>query len=169
MKKLSIILISFLIITTLSGAVMLRKKLKKTLRKKIIDDAIGDNAEVNIDGEKYSVKYSDGNTLEVASNEWPSGEVADIIPKFNKGTMTAAITVEGICSINIDNVEEKDFMDCFQKVKDACFAENPMNLGSNQTTTIYQAGASGEKYIIISYEAEVKHLNIMGSINEAGE
>lgn len=162
MKKIMLILTALLVVTALAGCGA-SEKVQEKAAEKAIEDAIGGKANVDIDGDKYTFEDNDGNKIEVGSNEWPTGEAADVIPKLDKGTITSVVNTAGNCVIDIDEVEKSDFDEYLQAIKDAGFTKNAAEL-KDANGLMYQATTDNGKTMLVSYSFESKHLQIMGGI-----
>jgi hypothetical protein len=75
------------------------------------------------------------------------------------------VSVDQSCTINIENVEKKDFDSYLALVKSKGFTDDTVEMNSDGVIA-YQANAGETKSIAISYETETKILFIMSSLNE---
>ena len=162
MRKLSIILsVLFILALVLSGCGASKKVQEKTAEK-VIEDAIGGDADVKIDGDKYTVKYGDGQKMEIGGTEWPTDKTASFIPKADFGKVTACTIMGNIYVIDIEDVKQKDYESYLQTVKDSGFTENSI-VTEAEGYYQYQANEKKQNTMMLSYEAEVKKLTIMAT------
>ena len=168
MKKITIFLLALAFILSVSGCGVTEKVQEKAAEKateKAIENATGGNAKVDINGDKYKVDYGDDNSLEIGGGKWPTGDSADIIPKFDKGKISSVINTKEGCIIDIDEVEKNDFDSYLQTVKNAGFTKDTTNMNSD-SNSVYMATAGNGKSIILSYTPEEKHLQISGALEK---
>lgn len=169
MKKIIVLVITLTLFMTFTACGVKQKVEEKAQEKaveSVIKNVTGGNADVDIEGDKYSVNYGDGNKVEVGANEWPTGESVENLPKLDKGKIESSVTLGKSCVISIVDLEKKDFEEYFQKVKDAGFTEDAFDICSDEKLVQYQAGSKDGKFITISYEVETKALTIMVSSEE---
>ena len=169
MKKIIVLVITLTLFMTFTACGVKQKVEEKAQEKaveSVIKNVTGGDADVDIEGDKYSVNYGDGNKVEVGANEWPTGESVENLPKLDKGKIESSVTLGKSCVISIVDLDEKDFEEYFQKVKDAGFTEDAFDICSDEKLVQYQAGSKDGKFITISYEVETKALTIMVSSEE---
>lgn len=163
MKKLSIILVVLLLLTTLAGCSTSEKAQERAVEKSI-EDAMGD-VEVNIDGDKYTYEDKDGNKMEVGGTQWPTDKAAEFIPKFDEGMIIGCTIMGNIYLIDVEKVEQGDYDSYLQRVKDAGFTEDVFTIDVTDTDEYYQYQATDKNGngMTLSYEATIKKLQIMGT------
>lgn len=161
MKKVSILVAALFLITALAGCGALEKAEEKA-SEKVLEEAMGGDVKVDIDGDKYTYEDNEGNRTEFGGTEWPTDEAAAFIPKFNKGTITASSLVSNVYLVEFEEVKQADYDSYLQEIKDAGFTEQALMMDAEGYYQ-YQAGDSNGNYITLSYEAEKKGLQIMGS------
>ena len=169
MKKVVVLVITLTLLMTFTACGATQKVEEKAEEKaveSVIKNVTGGDADVDIEGDKYSVNYGDGNKVEVGANEWPTGESVEKLPKLDKGKIESSVTLGKSCVISIVDLDKKDFEEYFQKVKDAGFTEDAFDICSDEKLVQYQAGSTDGKFITISYEVEIKALTIMVSSEE---
>lgn len=70
------------------------KRAAEKTQEKLIEQSIGDNADVDIDDEKVVIKTDEGTfTTDASQHNWPS-EIPDDIPEFTKGNIVMINTQE---------------------------------------------------------------------------
>lgn len=169
MKKIIVLVITLTLFMTFTACGVKQKVEEKAQEKaveSVIKNVTGGDADVDIEGDKYSVNYGDGNKVEVGANEWPTGESVENLPKLDKGKIESSVTLGKSCVISIVDLDKNDFEEYFQKVKDAGFTEDAFDICSDEKLVQYQAGSKDGKFITISYEVETKALTIMVSSEE---
>lgn len=169
MKKIIVLVITLTLFVTFTACGATQKVEDKAQEKaveSVIKNVTGGDADVDIEGDKYSVNYGDGNKVEVGANEWPTGESVEKLPKLDKGKIESSVTLGKSCIISIVDLDKSDFEEYFQKVKDAGFTEDAFDICSDEKLVQYQAGSKDGKFITISYEVETKALTIMVSSEE---
>lgn len=169
MKKIIVLVITITLFMTFTACGVKQKVEEKAQEKaveSVIKNVTGGDADVDIEGDKYSVNYGDGNKVEVGANEWPTGESVENLPKLDKGKIESSVTLGKSCVISIVDLDRNDFEEYFQKVKDAGFTEDAFDICSDEKLVQYQAGSKDGKFITISYEVETKALTIMVSSEE---
>lgn len=165
MKRFLFLILAFIITFSLSACGASEKAQEKAAEK-AIEGALGGNVKVEIDGEKYTYEDKDGNKMEVGGTEWPADEASAFIPKCEQGTVTACTIMGNIYIIDMEKVVQKDYDSYLQMVKDAGFTENTFTLDEAETEGYYQYQAfhTNGNGITLSYEAEEKVLQIMGTV-----
>ena len=164
MKKRIVILAALLLFAALSGC-GISEKAQENAAQKAIENALGSEAKVDIDGEKYTVDYGDGNKMELGGTEWPADEKAGFIPKLNKGTVAACTIMGNMYLIDVETVALKDYESYLQTVKDAGFSEQALTTDAEGYDQ-YQACDTKGNYIVLSYELEEEKLQIVGTVAE---
>lgn len=154
MKKLFVILTALFLIAALAGCGTSEKAAEKAL-----EDALGGDVNVDIDGDKYVYEDKDGNKIEVGGSEWPTGGTAKLIPKFDKGTIVSVVEMEDSCIIDIDEVGKSDFETYFQKIKGAGFTQDPYEV-KDESGIMYMANTVNGNAIVLGYTVEEEHMQI---------
>lgn len=164
MKKLIIYLVIFAMILSSSGCGA-KQKLEEKIAEKIVETAVGGN--IDIDGDKVTVKGENGEEVSFGSTEWPTTELAKKIPEFKKGTLTNVISSETGVMMSVEKTEEQDFNDYYKNiVKD--FTKDSYFLASKDGVTY--TGKNDKGVIVsITYSLKDKALNISGSQGEISE
>lgn len=124
----------------------------------ILEQVTGGDVDFDLDGEEITIKGEDGE-FTFGSTEWPEGKAADLIPRFEKGTITSVITSEGGCWISIEEVNEDDFIQYVDAVKAAGFTENPTEF-LDADDSIYCAELAGKGIVTVAHSRTDKLLQI---------
>jgi len=154
------ILIVILIACILMTGCNLKEKIGKNITEKTVDNALGDDANVDLNNGDVTVKGDDGSEVSIGDNtKWPKGQAADYIPKFEGGVVTYALNAEQTCMIMVSNITDNDY----KKYLDAIIAAgyNNEKIESNAVDMqIYSAKSTDGVVVSVSYLNEEKALNI---------
>lgn len=155
------LLIAILLMVVGCGA---KQKMEEKIAEKFVESALGGN--IDIDGDEVTIKGEDGEVT-FGSNEWPNSDVANKIPKFKGGTITSAVNSDNYVFIIIEEVEESDFKDYYEKVKSDF---NKESYDAKFDDTISYTGSNDDGVtIIIAYSTSDKGLSIQASLAEKTE
>jgi len=160
----------------------LDKKIGESITEGILEKAGGEDADINIDGEDFSITtedgemtfdedgYSfegeDGEEMTISGdNEWPEGTAADLIPKFDKGKITATMNLDTGCTIVIEEVEKDDYTEYIEKVKDAGFTTDQYESTSEDMSS-YAAYLDEKTNFSIYYFPPDKNVTITLTIDD---
>lgn len=159
MKKILIIaLILSLIMLAGCGA---KEKMEDKIAEKVMESALG--VDMDIDGEEITFEGEDG-AVTFGASEWPTTDLARVIPEFKDGKITSTVNSEEYVLIIIEEVNENDFMDYYEKVK-STFTEESYE--SKFDGTIAYSGSDGSgTAMIVSYSLNDKTLSIQASQSE---
>lgn len=146
MKKVLSLLIAAMFVLSLAGCGM-KKKIENEIGEKIGEKLVegATNSNVDIEGDKVTVKGQDGTEVTFGGNEWPENEIMKDIPKFEKGTMNSATASDELNIIIIDGVEKEDFLNYWGKLKDR-FTQEPFSLEADD---VLSYGGRDEKGISV--------------------
>lgn len=114
MKKIIACLLTFLMLATLAGCGA-KEKAEEKLTEKVIEEAGG--GDVDIDGDKVTIKGEDGEELVVGSTEWPTSDLAKSIPEFKEGKITAVLDSEDSILVTLESVKVEDATAYFETIK----------------------------------------------------
>lgn len=138
------------------------EKVDETVQEAVINNALDGEAEVDIDGDKYTIEDSEGNKVTVGGTEWPEGAAADLLPKFDKGDMTVGLVTDEFCSIEFENVEKEDFEAYREGVKNAGFTQQAVDATIDSVIS-YQGYLDDKQAITLTYDESSKSMVIMAS------
>ncbi len=171
------ILIMVLASLTVSGAgCNLKDKIGANITEELLEEAGGEDVEVEIDGDKvtYSTEEGemkidgdeitfegeDGTVISAGTdNEWPKGDAAEYLPKLNSGVITYVMNGPESCMLMVDEVEEEDYDNYCKKIKDSGFTENQTESDA-EGLKIYSGSNTKNVVATISYVPEEKGLQI---------
>lgn len=161
MKK--IVLVIIMIVLLLMNGCGAKQKMEEKLTEKIIESAVGSNADIDIDGDEVTIKSESGD-FTFGSTEWPKTQLTSKIPEFKSGDIVSVMNSEAYAMVIIEKVEASDFMDYYEKVKGEFTQES---YESKTEDFISYMGTNEDNIVItISYGSEDKTLSITGSLEE---
>ncbi len=145
-KKIALICCFILIVSALAGCGV-KQKAEEKVAEKIVEGIGG--GDVDIDGDKITVKGKDGGEFTMGSTEWPDSEIAKAIPEFTKGKINAVIeSTEGVI-IAVDSVEEADYKNYLETIK-TDFADDAYEMNT-QDYSSYGASNSNGVGVLLRY------------------
>lgn len=159
MTKLSFVLLALLLACSLLTGCGVKDKIEQKVGETIIEKVAGDeNMEVDIDGEKITVKGKEGESFSFGA-EWPD---IDFIPEFKKGQIISATNDgEGNVMIILEEVDQKDFEDYLEDIKKD-FTEETNEMQLEEYLLFEGKNAEGEK-VVIQYFLNDNSLTIIGN------
>ncbi|MHB8129830.1 MAG: DUF6591 domain-containing protein [Mobilitalea sp.] len=136
LRKIKFFAIILAVLLIMAGC-NLKEKIGESITEGILDKAVGDDVDIDIDGGDISFKGEDGEeinfddenglTIEgedgsvVASGgeyEWPDGQAADYLPEFKGGKITYIFNSETSCMLMIEETKTEDYEDYVKKAID---------------------------------------------------
>ena len=158
MKKLTIIL-TFIFLFILAGCSFKEKLAEKAgedLAEQILEQ--GGVGEVDINGEKITIKGESGETVTFGGTDWPTSDLAKKIPQFKEGTVTGVTDSSEFVIISMEQVKKEDF-ESYQAIIKKDF--NQESYESNSDGVSAYAGSNNEGIVVqLYYEQENQILNI---------
>ena len=153
-KKLAIfICMSLLLFTLTSCGKSLEDQISEGLTESLINSQLEDGASVDIDGDTVVVEGEDGESYSYGGTEWPSSDVAKLIPKLNAGTVTYVMESEDYAMVTIEEVTEDDFVDYVSDLEAEGYTEEVTTMNSDGTKYYYAADTDGNN-VAASYTEE---------------
>lgn len=136
-RRISLIVACLIIAAAFAGC-NVKEKASNAVQDKILEEAIGDN--VDIDSNKGEVRVSgeDGEELVFGGGEWPADKAAALIPVFKSGEVQSVMNSDDYCMVIVEKSNEKDWQDYIEKLKNAGFTDDVMEF-SDDSTKMYQA------------------------------
>lgn len=160
-KVILILLVAALLFSV--GACGAKKKLNEKVAEKItegiIEKATGGDAKVNIDEGKITVKGENDEEYSFGGGEWPKSQAADLFPQFNKGKIISVMESDEMVMVILEEVEEKDFEEYVEKLKDTGFKNDMTEISSGDDRGFY-ANAGEGKDVNLAYSTVNKILTI---------
>ncbi|MEG0895592.1 MAG: hypothetical protein RSE93_07725 [Oscillospiraceae bacterium] len=163
MKKMLTILLTMAMALTLVACGS-SEKTQEEIIEKIIEKSGEGKVDVEIDGDKYTYEDADGNKIEIGSTEWPTGKLAELVPKFDKATISSVITYQDGFMVQLLEVDKEDYEDYLQKVQDAGFTKDSTNIDTGTEGSMYQASLEDGTNISLIYVATEKSLQIVVAV-----
>ncbi len=155
MKILIMIVLLSLLLLTGCG------KMEEKIAEKVIEQAVGNDADIDLDGDEVTIKTKEGNVT-FGSTQWPASELSKKIPEFKKGKIVSVMNSEAYLMVIIEEVEEKDFMDYYEGIK------GKFNKESYETKSEDMIAYMGKNEdgisIMASYSTEDSTVSITGSL-----
>lgn len=127
-------LISFLVLVlalALAGCGVkekLEQKAAEALVEKVMEKS--GSGDVDIDGDKVTVKGEDGQEVTFGGGEWPTSDLAKAVPEFKAGDIISVMSTDEAVAIGFENVKEEDVVAYFEKIKKD-FKENVVEINSD--------------------------------------
>lgn len=106
MKKLIVLLLVLTLACLGAAGCGAKEKLEEKAAEKILEQ--GGAEDVDIDGDKITIKGEDGEEVTIGGGEWPKSDLAKIIPEFKKGKITNTMETSNYLMVNLEEVEEAD-------------------------------------------------------------
>lgn len=163
MKKIAVALLLILLACLLLAGCGIKSKIEQKIGEKIVEKVVegalsSNDAKVDIDGGKITVKGKDGESVIFGGGEWPD---VDYLPEFKKGQiLTSTNDSEGNVMIVFEKVEQKDFEDYLKSIKKA-FPEETYDVQSEEYLLFEGKNSKGQK-AILQYFTGDKSLTIIG-------
>ncbi|HOL17292.1 MAG TPA: hypothetical protein PLY40_03280 [Bacillota bacterium] len=168
MKMMVVILLCLALLLPVGGC-GLRKKVSEEISEKItegiLEQVAGENVDIDLEGESITIEGEEGE-FTIGGSEWPKGKAADLIPRFDKGTITATMSTDEGCWITIEEVEEDDFNGYVEALKGAGFTENSQESSFGDQQRMYSAQAAGKGAVSVVYMLENKLMQINFEVAE---
>jgi hypothetical protein len=161
MKKISYILIIAALLSAFTGCGA-KQKMEEKIAEKVIEQAVG-NADIDIDGEEVTIETEEGN-FTLGSTEWPVSELSSKIPEFKEGKIVSVMNSEAYLLVIVEEVEGKDFMDYYEKIKGEFNKESYET--KSEDTVAYMGKNEEEISIMVSYSLGDSTVSISGSMPE---
>jgi hypothetical protein len=157
MKRLIILGLTILLACSLTACKSPSEAIGEKIGEKILEEALG--SDVDVDGDKVTIKGEDGTSLELGSTEWPNDKLGKELPKMTKGKVTYVANSEELCMIMLEEVKKSAFEDYLDTVKKDGFTQNEFNY-SDATLTSYTANNGKGLNIQLTYDSETEEVSI---------
>lgn len=168
MKKIIVILLCTAMVLAL-GACNIKQKLSDKISDKItegiIDKALGDEGDVDIDEGSITFKGEDGEEYSWGTGEWPKGKAADLLPEFKKGEIISVMNSDTTSVITVEGVSKKDCDNYVEKLKNKGFENDATELKSDEAYNYY-AYSNEDTIAGVMYSVDEETMTISISINE---
>lgn len=167
-KKTIVILLATLMMLSLASCGVrqnLDEKIAEKVTEGVINKATGGEANVDIDTGEMTLKGEDGEKITFGGSKWPKGKAVSLIPEFKKGKIITAANSDKACTIMIEQVEEKDYKQYVEKLKDQGFT-NDVSEFTSETSQNYKAYLNQNTMVFVLYDTEQQALTISLEISE---
>lgn len=97
-----------------------KDKLEEKAAEKLTEQMLeqGDGvSDVDIDGDKITIKGDDGEEVTIGATEWPKSELGKSIPEFSKGKFAGIVETSNYLMVNLEEVEQSDAVAYIEKNK----------------------------------------------------
>ncbi|MGE5543964.1 MAG: DUF6591 domain-containing protein [Bacillota bacterium] len=161
LKKIIVVLISTLMMLSLVSCGVsdkVNEKISEEVTEGVLDKAVGGDADVEIDGDKMTIKGKDGE-FSIGGTEWPDSGAGALIPEFKKGTLVSVMNTEATCLIALEDVEKQDFERYLEELKESGFTNDPVDLNMDSTQS-YTASSDDSSKITVTYDSESTGMSI---------
>ena len=105
MKKTLICLLIFALLFSFAGCGA-KEKLEEKIAEKVFEEAGG--GDLDIDGDKVTIKGDNGETVTFGDNKWPTSELVQNIPEFKDGKVNGVLESADSIVITLELVKEED-------------------------------------------------------------
>ncbi len=173
-KKIIVVLISTLMVLTLASCGV-REKVNQEISEKVtegvLNKATGGAADIDIEGDKLSIKGKDGEELTIGGNEWPDTGAASKIPKIKNGSVVSAFNSDTSCVIILEKVTQQDFTDYVDEVKALGYTNDAFTYSADESHS-YSASAEDGSAISVTYSGGDETISVSfnaASASEEGE
>ena len=114
MKKILIYLLTFMLLISFTGCGA-KEKLEEKVAEKVFEEAGG--SDLDIDGDKVTIKGDNGEKVTFGDNKWPTSELAKNIPEFKDGTVNGVLESADSIVITLESVKEEDVSLYWETIK----------------------------------------------------
>lgn len=156
MRKGLAVLIVMLLLLSLTGCGVRQKiadKVTEKITEGIVDKVAGEDVDIDLDDGTINVKGEDGTEWTMGGGEWPKDGAAAMIPEFKEGTISAVVNSPEGCWIEIEEVDEKDFQQYVEALKNAGFDKN-VATSSDEENVTYIAWLEEKASVSVSYSRD---------------
>lgn len=143
LKKFIIPLLILSLICFSSVGCGAKDKLEEKAAEKLAEEMLeqGGAEDVDIDGDKVTIKGEDGEEVTIGGTEWPKSTLGESIPEFTKGTFASTMETSNYLMVSLEDVKEADAVAYIEKNKPDFTLEN---YESKSEDTISWVGANDE-------------------------
>ncbi len=155
MKKILVGLLAFVLILALAGCgagEKISEKAGEKLAEKVISEVGG--GDVDIDGDKLTIKGEDGEAVVFGETEWPTSDLAKSIPEFKGGKIVTVMDLNDALHISLEEASKADFADYLEEIKQT-FTEESYDMQSQEIITY---GAKNEEGIEVSLSYDTQEI-----------
>ncbi len=139
MKKIFIGILVFILAFSFVGCGA-KERLEEKIAKKVFDTA-GDG-DLDIDGDKVTIKGDKGEQLTFGDSKWPTSELAKNIPEFKDGTVNGVMETTDSVVITVESVQEEDAFSYFETIKKD-FPKDVFEMNAEDSVTFHGNNDAG--------------------------
>lgn len=158
MKKILICLLTFMLLFLFTGCGA-KEKLEEKVAEKVFEEAGG--GDLDIDGDKVTIKGDNGETVTFGDSKWPTSELASIIPEFKDGAVDGVLESADSVVITLESVKEEDVSAYWETIK----KDFPKDVYEMIATDFITANGHNDEGINVSlvYMSEVLTITVTAS------
>lgn len=155
MKKILICLLTFILLFAFTGCGV-KEKLGEKVAEKVFEEVGG--GDLDIDGDKVTIKGNNGETVTFGDSKWPTSELAKSIPEFKDGTVNGVLESADSIVITLESVQEEDVPPYWETIKKN-FPEDVYEMNSSGFSTF--SGSNDESLTVsLAYMDEMLTITI---------
>jgi hypothetical protein len=143
MRKVIAILLALILVLSFTGCnakAKLQEKIGEELAEKLLETAGG--GDIEIDGDKVTIKGEDGEEVTFGGGEWPKSGLAKSIPEFKKGKISSIMELPDSLMITVEASKKDDVEAYFEKIRND-FPLNNYESKMNGITSLYGENDAG--------------------------
>lgn len=183
LRKTKIVIYIVTAMILMSGCHM-KEKIGENITEEVLDSAAGDEADIDIEDGEFTVTDEEGGELTVTDEEgmvfegsdgsvvysggdyeWPDGQAADYLPKFDGGKITYILNSAQVCIITVEETKLEDFDNYVSVVKENGY-EKDISESSFDDLQMFSANAEDGIQISISFADGNGILSISVDVSE---
>ncbi|MDD4564085.1 MAG: hypothetical protein PHE79_01150 [Eubacteriales bacterium] len=139
MKKILICLLTFILLFSFTGCGA-KEKLGEKVAEKAFEEVGG--GDLDIDGDKVTIKGNNGETVTFGDSKWPTSELAKNIPEFKDGTVNGVLESTDSIVITLESVKEEDVSSYWETIKKG-FSKDVYEMNSSGFSTFSGSNDEG--------------------------
>lgn len=155
MKKILIYLLTFALLFSFAGCGA-KEKLEEKVAEKVFEEAGG--GDLDIDGDKVTIKGDNGETVTFGDSKWPTSELASIIPEFKDGAVDGVMESADSVVITLESVKEEDVSPYWETIKKD-FPKDVYEMNSSGFSTFSGSNDAGINIALV-YMSEVLTITV---------
>ncbi len=143
MTKIGIVVLALMMVLTAAACLRPRARLQENIAENIIEknlEAQGVDADVDINGDEFSMTSEEGDFTVSQNSKWPSSAPADI-PEFKGGNLTATVEMETQVMLNFEEVKEQEVRDYAAALEKAGFSQTMKNEMDDGLFYVFEKGS----------------------------
>lgn len=142
----------------------MNEKIAEKVTEGVVKKATGGEAELDIKKGELTLKGEDGKTVTFGENKWPQSGAAKLLPELKAGKVISAANSEDASMIMMEQIEEKDFKNYVEILKDRGFKNDVIEFTSESGAS-YTAQSDDNTAALVIYDSESKSITISIEIN----